>query len=375
MKKLKHLFTILLTIFCITNVSYAASLDYGLYNVKNDVYHEQELGMNMARTYLNQTMRVDAKTNGTYYYTVEFSGTEYMNKHRILVNGSQVSTTKKSNSSNGTIKLTFKVKSLSSKIKARIYVDAMGRDVEFQIIPDFSTAKCVQKYSKKETTKTDKTDKTNKSDKKENTKSDSKKEESKKESTKSDSDKTKETEKVDAPAIPTPKIEMEQPKTEPQVTKPVLPEKDEKKPVPPKKPFPFKKVIAAVLVVAAISWISISVSNRNKQREQIMKQPFKSCQMATTPLPNRTSLNFPVIGMLRRCPSTANTPICTKIERTTQADRMSFQTSRCNMTRAGSRRLTRWKPALRAIKQRKTPPRKLSVNASLRRMLQSGNKA
>ena len=96
----------------------------------------------------------------------------------------------------------------------------------------------------------------------------------------------KETEKVDAPAIPTPKIEMEQPKTEPQVTKPVLPEKDEKKPVPPKKPFPFKKVIAAVLVVAAISWISISVSNRNKQREQIMKQPFKSCQMATTPLPN-----------------------------------------------------------------------------------------
>lgn len=192
MKKLKHLFTILLTIFCITNVSYAASLDYGLYNVKNDVYHEQEIGMNMARTYLNQTMRVDAKTDGTYYYTVEFSGTEYMNKHRILVNGSQVSTTKKSNSSNGTIKLTFKVKSLSSKIKARIYVDAMGRDVEFQIIPDFSTAKCVQKYSKKETTKTDKTDKTNKSDKKENTKSDSKKE-----STKSDSDKTKETEKVD----------------------------------------------------------------------------------------------------------------------------------------------------------------------------------
>ena len=75
-----------------------------------------------------------------------------------------------------------------------------------------------------------------------------------------------ETEKIEAPVIPTPKIEMEQPKTEPQVTKPVLPEKDEKKPVPPKKSFPFKKVIAAVLVVAAISWISISVSNRNKQR-------------------------------------------------------------------------------------------------------------
>ena len=76
----------------------------------------------------------------------------------------------------------------------------------------------------------------------------------------------KETEKVDAPAIPTPKIEMEQPKEEPQVTEPVGSEKDEKKPVPPKKPFPLGKIIAAVLAVAVIAWISISVSNRNKQR-------------------------------------------------------------------------------------------------------------
>lgn len=216
MKKLKHLFTILLTILCITNVSYAASLDYGLYNVKNDVYHEQEIGMNMARTYLNQTMRVDAKTDGTYYYTVEFSGTEYMNKHRILVNGSQVSTTKKSNSSKGTVKLTFKVKNLNSKIKAKLYVDAMGRDVEFQIIPDFSTAQCVQKYSKKENTKTEKTDKTNK---KEDTKSDSKKEnskkeESKKESTKSDSDKSTKTEKVDSTKDSKKDSEKESDKTE-----------------------------------------------------------------------------------------------------------------------------------------------------------------
>ena len=76
----------------------------------------------------------------------------------------------------------------------------------------------------------------------------------------------KEPEKVEVPAIPTPKIEKEQPKAEPQVTEPVLPEKDEKQPVPPKKPFPLGKIIAAILVVAAISWISISVSNRNKQR-------------------------------------------------------------------------------------------------------------
>ena len=76
----------------------------------------------------------------------------------------------------------------------------------------------------------------------------------------------KETEKVEVPVIPTPKIEKEQPKAEPQVIEPVLPEEDEKHPVPSKKPFPFKKLIAAVLAVAVIAGISISLSSRNKQR-------------------------------------------------------------------------------------------------------------
>ena len=40
----------------------------------------------------------------------------------------------------------------------------------------------------------------------------------------------------------------------------------EKKSTPPKKPFPFGKLIAAVLAVAVIAGISISVSSRNKQR-------------------------------------------------------------------------------------------------------------
>lgn len=68
---------------------------------------------------------------------------------------------------------------------------------------------------------------------------------------------------------PKKKAESEQPKAEPQVTKPVLPEKDEKKPVPPKKPFPFGKFIAAVLAVALIAGISISVSRRNQQRAAV----------------------------------------------------------------------------------------------------------
>lgn len=76
----------------------------------------------------------------------------------------------------------------------------------------------------------------------------------------------KEAEKVEVPVISVPETKTEEPKAEPQVTEPVVSEKDEKKSVPPKKPFPLGKLIAAVLAVAMIAGISISVSNRNKQR-------------------------------------------------------------------------------------------------------------
>ena len=76
----------------------------------------------------------------------------------------------------------------------------------------------------------------------------------------------KEAEKIEVPVIPAPETKPEEPKPEPQITEPVSPEKDETKPVPPKKPFPLGKIIAAVLAVAVIAGISVSVSSRNKQR-------------------------------------------------------------------------------------------------------------
>ena len=76
----------------------------------------------------------------------------------------------------------------------------------------------------------------------------------------------KEAEKIEVPVIPAPETKPEEPKADSQVTEPVVSEKDEKKPVPPPKPFPFKKIIAAVLAVAVIAGISISLSSRNKQR-------------------------------------------------------------------------------------------------------------
>lgn len=76
----------------------------------------------------------------------------------------------------------------------------------------------------------------------------------------------KKAERVEIPKISAPETKTEEPKAEPQVTEPVASEKDEEKPAPPKKPFPLGKLIAAVLAVAVIAGISISVSSRNKQR-------------------------------------------------------------------------------------------------------------
>ena len=73
---------------------------------------------------------------------------------------------------------------------------------------------------------------------------------------------------ADAPA-PT---EKSAPTVQSAITPPIVsqtptePEITEKKSTPPKKPFPFGKLIAAVLAVAVIAGISVSVSNRNKQR-------------------------------------------------------------------------------------------------------------
>ena len=76
----------------------------------------------------------------------------------------------------------------------------------------------------------------------------------------------KEPEKVEVPVISVPVIEAKQVKAEPQATKPVLPEKDDKKPTPSKKPFPFRKLIAAILAAAAIMAIPIAVSKYDEQR-------------------------------------------------------------------------------------------------------------
>ena len=150
MKKIKSLFLIAMFSLIMSVQTLVASaaqlseLESGIYEIKNDVYHEQEIGMNMARTYLDENMILE-KSEGKWYYTIKFSGTDYMNNHRICLNGKEVDAEVVSeDESKHTIELKFETDSVTPNLSTKIYVDAMERDVEFDVIPKEDTLTLVK---------------------------------------------------------------------------------------------------------------------------------------------------------------------------------------------------------------------------------------
>ena len=150
MKKIKNIFFVCIFSLIIgaqaivANAAELSELQSGIYEISNDVYHEQEIGMNMARTYVDENMTLE-KSEGKWYYTVKFSGTNYMENHRISINDELVDTeVVNENSEENTIELKFETDSITPDLEAQIYVDAMGRDVEFGIIPKEETLNLVQ---------------------------------------------------------------------------------------------------------------------------------------------------------------------------------------------------------------------------------------
>ena len=103
-----------------------------VYTGKNNVTHDSETGLSMARKALEETLKVE-DVNGKKYVTLTFTpmGSKMMNNHTIYVNGAKVEATK---SVNGEIvSLRFAVGSLEDSIKVSAYVTMMGSNVEFGV--------------------------------------------------------------------------------------------------------------------------------------------------------------------------------------------------------------------------------------------------
>lgn len=151
MKYIKSILSIMLvTAFMITsgiNISALeiSELESGIYEVQNDVSHESEIGMSMARSYLDPTMKLEIK-GGKVYYTIKFSGANYMKDHKISINGENVNLDIiNEDNENHTIELGFETDTIEPDMKASMYVDAMGRDVEFGIITKTDTLNLIEK--------------------------------------------------------------------------------------------------------------------------------------------------------------------------------------------------------------------------------------
>ena len=185
--KLSKLFALaLITILTLSTSSAFAdsNIKDGRYTLTNDTKYldNNEVGDSMSRSYTDKSMTLEKK-DGKIYYTVGFSGAQYMENHRIYVNGSSVSIQKVAeNTSAGTLKLKFKVNKPSDTILIKFYVDPMGRDVEYQLIPNLNSLSLVESYEetkteskKEESTTTSSSNKTeNKSESTSSTKTETK---------------------------------------------------------------------------------------------------------------------------------------------------------------------------------------------------------
>lgn len=151
MKYIKSILSVMLiTVFLITSGINASALELsevesGIYEVQNDVNHESEIGMSMARSYLDPTMKLEIK-GGKVYYTIKFSGANYMKDHKISINGENVNLDIiNEDTENHIIELGFETDTIEPDMKASMYVDAMGRDVEFGIITKTDTLNLIEK--------------------------------------------------------------------------------------------------------------------------------------------------------------------------------------------------------------------------------------
>lgn len=154
--KIKILIMIMLSIVVMGNINIYTvfaeeKIASGIYEVSNEVYHDTEIGMSMARSYLKDTMTMKI-TKNEVLYTIGFTGTDYMENYRVKVNDVEVPVERVDG--DGIVTLKVSATSLSDELKACIYVGPMGRDVEFGIISKLETMSLIESIEEESTEET-----------------------------------------------------------------------------------------------------------------------------------------------------------------------------------------------------------------------------
>lgn len=102
------------------------------YTIKNEVTHQSDTGLRMARQALEEVSKVEL-IEGKYYVTLKFTsmGSTMMKDHILYLNGNKVDANKLVN--DNLVSLRFAVGSLEDSLKVSAYVDAMGSNVDFGV--------------------------------------------------------------------------------------------------------------------------------------------------------------------------------------------------------------------------------------------------
>lgn len=103
-----------------------------VYSIKNDVTHENETGVTMARKVLSDISKIE-EIDGKYYATLTFTefGSTMMTDYVVYVNGNKVTTTKVVNGN--IISLRFELSSLDDSLEVSGLVSAMNKSVDFGV--------------------------------------------------------------------------------------------------------------------------------------------------------------------------------------------------------------------------------------------------
>ena len=111
------------------------------YSIKNEVLSDSELGLSMARKYLNEESLLE-EVDGVLYLSVTLSGTDMMQNIRFKVNGEIVNHELTLDDTENHYKTyRFIIGSVEDEIEALMYIIPSGRDISFgiRLLPETQT--------------------------------------------------------------------------------------------------------------------------------------------------------------------------------------------------------------------------------------------
>ena len=111
------------------------------YSIKNEVLSDSELGLSMARKYLNEESLLE-EVDGVLYLSLTLSGTDMMQNIRFKVNGEIVDHELTLDDTENHYKTyRFMLGSVEDEIEALMYIIPSGRDISFgiRLLPETQT--------------------------------------------------------------------------------------------------------------------------------------------------------------------------------------------------------------------------------------------